>query len=167
MSMHGHTLPKNVYVPWLTDYCAELNTSLELLLDSKQANYYQLQIGVLHWIIELGQVDIQTEVSMLASQMALLWQGHLDAIFRVLSYLKTKHNSWLVLDLSYPEINHNDFPDNDWTSMYGYVTEALPPDASTPHGKEVDLCLYVDSNHAADLACSTDDQSKVTKTGAS
>ena len=56
MSMHGHTLPKNVYVPWLTDYCAELNTSLELLLDSKQANYYQLQIGVLHWIIELGQV---------------------------------------------------------------------------------------------------------------
>ena len=36
-SVHGHTLPKKVYVPWLTNYCAELNTSLEL--DSKQANY--------------------------------------------------------------------------------------------------------------------------------
>ena len=51
-SMHGCTLPKKVYVPWLTDYCAELDMSPEL--DSKQANYYQLQIGVLHWIIELG-----------------------------------------------------------------------------------------------------------------
>ena len=51
MSMHGQTMPKKVYVPWLTDYCAELDTSLEL--DSKQANYYQSQIGVLHCIIEL------------------------------------------------------------------------------------------------------------------
>ena len=51
-SMHGCMLPKKVYVPWLTDYCAELNTSPEL--DSKQADYYQSQIGVLHWIIELG-----------------------------------------------------------------------------------------------------------------
>ena len=50
--MHGHTLPKKVYVTWLTDYCAELDMSPEL--DSKQANYYQSQIGVLHWIIELG-----------------------------------------------------------------------------------------------------------------
>ena len=23
---HGHTLPEKVYVPWLTDYCAELDT---------------------------------------------------------------------------------------------------------------------------------------------
>ena len=36
MSMHGCTLPKKVYVPWLTEYCAELDTSPEL--DSKQAN---------------------------------------------------------------------------------------------------------------------------------
>ena len=87
---------------------------------------------------------------MLASQMALLWEGHLDVIFRVFSYLKTKHNTWLVLNPCYPEINHSDFPDNDWTSMYGNVTEAIPPDAPTLHGKEVDLHLYVDSDHAGD-----------------
>ena len=139
-SMQGCMLPKKVYVPWLTDYCAELDTSLEL--DSKHANYYQSQIGVLHLIIELGQVDIQTEESMLASQMALPHEGHLDVIFRVFGYLKTKHNSELVLDPSYPEINHNDFFDNDWTSMYGNVKEAIPPDNATPLVKEVDLCLY-------------------------
>ena len=39
MSMHGCTLPKKVYVPWLTDYCAELDMRPEL--DSKQAISYQ------------------------------------------------------------------------------------------------------------------------------
>ena len=108
---------------------------------------YQSQIGVLHCIVELGRVDIQTEVSMVASQMALQCEGHLDAIFRVFGYLKNKHNLRLVLDPSYPEIDHSDFPDNDWTSMYGNVKVAIPPDAPTPHGKEVNLWLYVDSNH--------------------
>ena len=87
---------------------------------------------------------------MLASQMALPWEGQLDVIFRVFSYLKTKHNSQLVFDPSHPEINHSDFPDNDWTSMYGNVTEAIPPDAPTLHGKEVNLHLYVNSDHAGD-----------------
>ena len=85
--MHGHMLPKKVYVPWLTNYCAELDMSLEL--DSRQANYYQLQIGVLHWIVELGQVDIQTEVSMLAS---------LTRFYRCLGYVL------VVLNLSVPKI---------------------------------------------------------------
>ena len=87
---------------------------------------------------------------MLVSQMVLPHEGHLDVIFRVFGYLKTKHYSQLVLNLSYPEINHSDFPDNDWSSMYGNVTGAIPPDAPTPHWKEVDLCLYVISNHAGD-----------------
>ena len=34
--------------------------------------------------------------------------------------------------------------------MYGNVTEAFPLDAPTLHGKEVDLCLYVDLDHAGD-----------------
>ena len=104
----------------------------------------------MHWIIELGYVDIQTEVSILASQMALLHEGHLDVIFRVFGCLKNKHNLQLVLNPSYPEINHSDFPDNDWTSMYGNVMEAIPPNAPAPGGKEVNLQLYVNSDHAGD-----------------
>ena len=42
MYMHGCMLPEKVYVPWFTDYCAELDMSLEL--DSKQANYYGVPI---------------------------------------------------------------------------------------------------------------------------
>jgi hypothetical protein len=38
--------------------------------------------------IELGRIDIVTEVSMLASQMALPREGHLVAVLRIFSYLK-------------------------------------------------------------------------------
>ena len=56
----GRSLLKRVTVLWLTDYSAELDLSMEL--NAEQANYYQSQIGVLHWIMELGHVEIQTEV---------------------------------------------------------------------------------------------------------
>ena len=36
--------------------------------------------------------------------------------------------------------------------MYGDVKEAIPPNAPTPRGKDVDLRLYVDSDHAGDKA---------------
>ena len=107
----GRSLPKRVAVLWLTDYSAELDSSLEL--NAEQVSYYQLKTGVLHWIVELSCIDIQTEVSMLASQMALPCKGCLDVIFGIFCYLKAKHNSRLVLDLSYPEIDCNVFPDLD------------------------------------------------------
>ena len=75
-------------------------------------------------------------------------------VFRVFSYLKAKYNSRLVLDLSYLEINYNVSPDHDWSSMYRYVKEAIPLDAPTACGKEVVICLFVDSDHASDkFAC--------------
>ena len=48
----GRTLPKQAIVPWQGDYCAEVDTSAEL--DHDLANYYQSQIGILHWIVKLG-----------------------------------------------------------------------------------------------------------------
>ena len=37
------------------------------VFDPLLASYYQSQIGVLRWMVELGRVDINTEVSMLDS----------------------------------------------------------------------------------------------------
>jgi hypothetical protein len=54
---------------FVKDYCPELDISEEL--GSEEASYYQSQIGILCWMVELGCVDIITEVSMLASQMAM------------------------------------------------------------------------------------------------
>ena len=72
-------------------YWAELDTAP--LLSHEQANWYQSAIGVLRWAIELGRVDINTKVSILASQMAMPKECHLVAVLRIFGYLKQHHNS--------------------------------------------------------------------------
>jgi hypothetical protein len=134
--------------PWPNGYESETDASPEL--SAELATYYQSQIGVLHWIVELGRVDIVTEVSMLASQMALPREGHLEAVFEAFAYLQGKHNSRNVFDPTYPEIDESKFLPNDWKNFYGDVKEAIPIDAPEPRGKEVVLCLYTDSDHAAE-----------------
>jgi hypothetical protein len=144
----GRKLSKRASAPWPTDYAAELDDTKEL--DPTLASYYQSQIGILHWMVELGRVDIITEVSTLASYMALPREGHLFALFHVYAYLKIKHNSRMVFDPTYPEIDMSVFQEHDWTNFYGNVKEAIPPDRPNPRGKEVDLRMYVDSDHAGD-----------------
>jgi len=100
--------------------------------------------------VELGRVDIITEVSLLASAMAMPREGHLEAVFHMFAYLKRKHNARLVFDPTYPTIDFDNFKDHDWTSMYGNVKEPEPLDAPKPRGKEVDTRLFVDADHAGD-----------------
>ena len=38
----------------------------------------------------------------------------------------------------------------DWTSSYGEIKEALPDNAPEARGKDVDLRIYVDADHAGD-----------------
>jgi hypothetical protein len=60
-------------------YKPELDVSAEL--DAEMANFYQSQVGVLRWIIEMGRLDITTEVSMLAAHMAAPREGHMRAVY--------------------------------------------------------------------------------------
>ena len=89
-------LPTRCDTPMSTSYQPELDTSEQL--DAEMTNYYQSAIGVLRWAVELGHIDITTEVSMLASQMALPRIGHLNTVLHVFAYLKCKHNSRIVFD---------------------------------------------------------------------
>eukprot|EP00978_Attheya_sp_CCMP212_P010641 scaffold25919_cov25-Attheya_sp.AAC.1 len=125
----GRTLVQIGSGAYVKDYRPELDISEEL--GSKEASYYQSQIGILQWMVELGRVDIITEVSMLASQMAMQRQrrGHLDAIFHIYAYLEKKHNSTMVFDPSYPEIDMNSFKECEWKTFYGDVHEAIPTNA--------------------------------------
>jgi len=88
----GKKLKPKVRSPWPAGYEPELDASEEL--KSKEANFYQHLIGVLHWIVELGRVDVITEVSMLASYLCNPRDGHLDAALHLYSYLKSHHN-WI------------------------------------------------------------------------
>ena len=57
----GKCLPNKAAAAFLTDYRPELDVSPELQ-PSKEA-HYQLLIGILRWIVELGRADITVEAS--------------------------------------------------------------------------------------------------------
>jgi hypothetical protein len=49
-----------------------------------------------------------------------------------MGYLKNKHNTRLVFDPTYPDIDYVDFPKYDWTEFYGEAKELLPADMPPP-----------------------------------
>ena len=113
-------------------------------------NYYQTQIGVLRWMVELGMIDIITEVFMLTSQFALPQEGHLKEVFQIFGYPKGHQNARMVFDPTYPTPDTSMFLDHDWRNFYGDVQQAIPTNAHDPGGKEVDLGIFFDSYHSGD-----------------
>ena len=49
-------------------------------------------------MVKIGRVDIITEVSKMASQMAALWESHLDMLLHVFGFLRINHNSRMAYD---------------------------------------------------------------------
>jgi len=81
--------------------------------------------STMRWMIEIGRIDIATEVSLLSTYLAHPRDGHLESALHIMGYLKQKHNTRLVFDPTIPDINMNQFPKYDWTEFYGDVKEAL------------------------------------------
>lgn len=50
----------------------------------------------------IAQTEIITEVYMLASQLAIPNEGHLEWIYNIYAYFNINHNSRLVFDPLYP-----------------------------------------------------------------
>jgi hypothetical protein len=102
----------------------------------------------MHWMVELGRVDIATEISLLSFHLAYPCEGHLEAALHIMGYLRLKHNTRLVFDPTYPDIDMSMFPQYDWTEFYGDVEEAIPHDMPEPLGKDLDISMMCDSDHA-------------------
>jgi hypothetical protein len=119
-------------------------------LDPIRSNFYQSQIGILRWFVELGRIGIITEGTMLSTYLCLPHEGHLEAVFHVFAYLGLHHNAIIVFDPTYPYVDMSTFIKTDWKSMYGDVKEMIPSDASVTRVNEVDMRLFVDSDHAGE-----------------
>ena len=66
----------------------------------------------------------------------------------MMGYLKCKHNSRLLFDPKYQDIDIDTFDARaDWKTFYGDMTEAITPNAPDPRGKAIDLRMWVDSDH--------------------
>jgi hypothetical protein len=70
-----HNLTNKASGPFSGGYKPKLDQSPEL--DPTRANLYQSQIGILRWCVELGRIDIITEVSMLSTYLCFPCEGHL------------------------------------------------------------------------------------------
>jgi len=57
------------------------------VLDEEKTNRFQQLIGILRWAIELGRVDILTEVSCLSQHLAEPKEGHLISVYKIFKYL--------------------------------------------------------------------------------
>ena len=120
-------------------------------LSPDEVSYFHTVIGVMRWMVELGRIDIAVEVSQFSSFVAMLRPRNLVNELHVMSYLKIKQNSRLVLDPSYPGIDMYEFKSNEnWAPLYGGVQEAKPLNALKPLDKEVTLRMFVDSDHVED-----------------
>ena len=122
-------------------------------LNETDAAYYQSLIGILRWIVELGQVDVCLEVSMMSSHLALPREGHLEQVLHIFAYLKKSHIKELVYDPSEPVVDENDFKRKDWSSSeFGHVERKGEVPANMPEPRRHGLIIRakVDADHASD-----------------
>ena len=59
-------------------------------LENNLESWYQSLVGMIKCMVEIGRVDIITEVSMMASPMAMPREGHLEAVLHVCCISLTK-----------------------------------------------------------------------------
>jgi len=71
--------------PYPSCYRPEVDVSPAL--DEEGTNRFQQLIGILRWAIELGRVDILTEVSCLSQHFDEPREGHLVAVYKIIKYL--------------------------------------------------------------------------------
>ena len=128
-----------------TDYC-----------DQELHTLFQNIIGMLRWMCELGRIDILHETSLLSQYLAQPRLGHLNQAINIFHYLDKHNRSWMVLDPTRFDIvwkpkNNELSPEIRAMAMkdqYPDAEELIPHNAPEPLGKEVDINVFVDADHA-------------------
>ena len=123
-------------------------------LTANEVTTFQELIGILQWAIEIGRVDILTEVSMLSTYQASPRQGHLEQMYHIFAFPKKKPKLTLYFDPEIPELDPTWFMgDSEESFRYQYrdAEEELPPPHMLPEarGRPVDTTAFVDASHAA------------------
>ena len=108
-------------------------------------------IGSANWAVTLGRFDIAYATNTMARFSMQPREGHYNAMIRIFAYLKRWSKGKLVIDPSYPNHDHYETQEYDWTELYPDAEEELPYDMPAPLGKKARLTVYVDADHSHDL----------------
>ena len=99
---------------YLSSFYPQIDTSAEL--DDNGVHEYQQHICVLHWEIELGRINIMTEVSCFLHQLCAPQVNHLEALYKIYHYMRKniKHNQdCLLFDPLLQDIDDRLFDDEN------------------------------------------------------
>ena len=137
--------------PLVENYHPELDESP--LLSSGKASFYRSLTGALNWVVTLCRADIAHTNQLMARYNSIPREGHLEAVIRVIGYLKKWNKGLIVFDprpLPIPE--HIEYEHHDtWRQHYPGAKEEIPPKMPTPRGCAGEVTVYVDADHATDL----------------
>ena len=86
---------------------------------------------------------------MISSYTVIPREGHLDHV-EMFSFLKTHHNSRLVLDPTHPNIILDDFKCDHWKKIHGDVKELIPLNSPRLIDKEFFIRVVVDADFVGD-----------------
>ena len=108
-------------------------------------------IGILRWSVELGRIDIITEVSMLSSHNISPRTGHLEAAYQIFEYLSNHGRLRVVFDDLEPDVIETKFQPVNWASIYGDLTEKIPENMPEARGNPVIISLFCNAAFAGDI----------------
>jgi hypothetical protein len=122
-------------------YYPEVDDS-PLCTEDDSAKYRSI-IGCCIWIIVFGGFDIAFDTSAMSRFNMLPREGHLKAVKRILSYLKTFPKQRVIIDTSYSD--HSVYPveyHSNLMEFYPDASEEIPKDLPPEKGtKGQDDCL--------------------------
>ena len=137
--------------PMSESYHPELDESP--FVNQEMASKYRSMIGSLNWAITLGRFDVQYATSTMARYSMAPREGHVEAVMKILGYLKkpARLNPQILVNPSKP--NHEKYPFQDheiWQEFYPGLIEELPHDMPILRGGFVWITIWVDADHAHD-----------------
>ena len=108
-------------------------------------------MGILRRAVELGRIDIITEVSVLLAHNCAPRKGHLKAAYQMFEFLSDHGSFKVVFDSSYITVNETAFIPVNWEEIYGDIEEEIPTNLPQARGNPVQVSMFTDAAHAGDL----------------
>ena len=116
---------------------------------------FQMLIGMLNWVVTIGRFDVAHATMSLSRFSACPRKGHLERVLKVFGYLKRRPNRRIVVDSRSPDFSgfEEDFS-KDYASILGEdypeASEEVDSNLPKPLVDELDITVFVDSDHAHD-----------------
>ena len=109
-------------------------------------------MGILRWAVEIGRVDILTELSMLSLYQAAPREGHLERLINIFAFIKKKPKLTLYFDPTMPRLDakmFNGSTSEKFREHYRDAKEEVPMRIPKSRGRSIHMTAFVDASHGA------------------